>query len=473
MKKTITLLLAVILCFSFLACGKSQGTEASGGSDKQNATGTDTQNGADAQNKTDAQASSDTSEEKTLDIYYLSEHVSSVNIISKYKKHYPDVKVNVTPFNTIEEMDTQIATLLNGGKGPDVILFVRETTLDTGKIALGDTFLDLAPYMAADATFDRTNYYNVLDAGVAAGKQTLMPLRFKCAHIVTSEEKLEKAKLTLPTQYSMTDLMQGIMEHAATCDENSSAFQNLCPQQDIGGVLYDDLRLTGVELVDLEAEEWIADPETFEEYAAFEKVIYEQLQKNNTILKGLETDFIGAMDKLTMLKYDDSLCFNIRYQEAIFKEGINQTLSTIYYPNYADEKTVTADICLYAAVLESSDNPQLAYEFIRFGMDTENANIMQDLAVSKASVADVLDDLQSMPGGKVSIGSKQVAVAALSDETRAQCEAILNSISAGSIRNYAVESILTETMEPYLKGEADFESCYTKLKNQLSIYLYE
>ncbi len=58
-------------------------------------------------------------------------------------------------------------------------------------------------------------------------------------------------------------------------------------------------------------------------------------------------------------------------------------------------------------------------------------------------------------------------------QLRAECEDILNSITAGSIPNGAFEAILEDTMEACILGEAEFEECYAKFKNQVSISLYE
>ncbi len=266
---------------------------------------------------------------------------------------------------------------------------------------------------------------------------------------------------------------QGIIDNAAACDANSSAIQDLC-SKNLDSILCDDFRLTGVEAVDLEAEELLLNREVFEEYAAFERVLYEQLQKNRSVLAGLERDFVGAMDKLTMLKYDDSLGYSLRALKAYFKQGLGHSMRALYFPNYTDAECITADISVYAAILQNTDEPQLAYDFIRFGMDVVPSHIAQDLPVSKAAVASAFSELQNNPGIKTNLGSKQIQIPVMDMETQAECEEILNKISAGSIRNYAVESIIAETMGPYMRGETDdFDSCFTKLKNQLSIYIYE
>jgi len=432
----------VCVCFVFAACGNSQTN-----------TPTDPQKTA-------------------LEIYYLSEDASATHIVSSYKRGASDITVNATAFSNIEEMDLRLSTELNGGNGPDVILFPSSTTLDTTKMAMNGTFMDLSGMLASDETYDASNYYPVLDAGVMEGKQGLMPLRFKLQYLMSTNEKLERVGISKEDMLTAPKLMEAMIAHGAQCEADYSAVQYLNATT-IGGLLYNTLRLTNIQVVDYSNASASVSEEVFKEYAAYAQMNYTHLIRSQEILQLYSRDFIGAMERLTTLVSNESFFYQWRYYTALYDQGMGEIFCPITIPNYDNADALTADICLYAAIPQSTDQPQAAYDFVRFAMDSSVSDATHDLSVSRKVAKTMLNDLYTNPGKKVNIGSMYVQVPTMSNDLRTMCEETLERIASGNIRNGVIDSIFTETMGDYITGKAEFDTCYEKFLNQVNLYLYE
>lgn len=410
--------------------------------------------------------------EKVLDVYYLASDPAATSIVKGYLSKDPNVKLNAVAFQSVEEMDLRISTESSSGKGADVVLFSSVTTLDTAKMAINNAFLDLAPYLSADESFDAANYYPVLNAGKVGEKQVLMPLRFQVQHLLTSEEKLAASGISLNEGYSASDLMNALAANAASCNEDQSAMQCLFSGTP-SGILYDALRLSNVQIADMSGKTLSVSEDTFREYAEYAKMAYRQFMKSAQILKLYSRDFVGGVSKLTTMLSKDPLPYQMRYYDAMFGQALEEKLQVLAFPNYGEPNALTADVSLYAAALQSADQPQAAYDFIRYAMDAAAGEITNDLPVSRKAVSALLDDLCANSGKNINIGSMTVKVPVMSESLRKSCEGILTRITSGNIQNSAIASIFAESMQSYIMGQATFEECYKTFQNRINLYLYE
>ena len=422
--------------------------------------------------KNDTTETKNTDAPVSLEIYYLADDASSIHIINSFKSTTVDITVNATGFASVEEMDTRIAAEISGNKGPDVILFPCTTSLDTAKMARNQAFLDLSAMLAGDESYDEKNYYSVLDAGQIGGKQLLMPLRFRLQYHTTTQERLTAAGMTLPENYTASQLMAAFHSHAASAGDDISAMMTAMDVS-IGGLLYDTLRLTGVEIVDPDSKTLTVSDEVFQEYAAFARLSAEQIRKSGNLIRTYGGNFTGGLTHITSVYVCDQLPLYLRYYEALFRKGLKENLRILNLPNYADPTSLTADISLYAAIPQSTDAKQTAFDFVRFAMESTVGDIGNDLPINRSSVALHLDQLCRDAGKSVKLPTGVVTVPVMSEALRQQCEQTLDRISSGSIRSGVIDDIFTEAMEAYITGEADFEDCYAKFKNQMSLYLYE
>jgi hypothetical protein len=241
----------------------------------------------------------------------------------------------------------------------------------------------------------------------------------------------------------------------------------------IGGLLYNTLRLTNIQVVDYSNASVSVAEEVFKEYAAYAQMNYTHLKRSQEILQLYSRDFIGAMERLTTLVSNESFFYQWRYYTALYDQGMGEIFCPITIPNYDNADALTADICLYAAIPQSTDQPQAAYDFVRFAMDSSVSDATHDLSVSRKVAKTMLNDLYTNPGKKVNIGSMYVQVPTMSNDLRTMCEETLERIASGNIRNGVIDSIFTETMGDYITGKAEFDTCYEKFLNQVNLYLYE
>lgn len=407
-----------------------------------------------------------------VDVYYLSNDPAAAHIINSVRKNSSGLTVNPVAFDSVEEMDLRISTETIGGSGADVILFSSGTTLDTAKMVQNGSFLDLTTYLTEDAGYTEEAYYPVLDAGKADGKQQLMPLRFRLQYLLTSQEKLEKAGVLLKGVQTTAQLFAELEANAKDCGALESAMQCLF-RFDPTVHLYDTIRLTGVPILDQQSKTLLIQKASLQGYADYGKLAHGQILKSEQILKKYSRDFVGGVSKLTTMLSNTSLPFQMRYYDALFAQGLNEKLQIVTFPSNYEAGTLTADISLYAAVLKDTDQPQEAYEFVRFAMDTSSGDITNDLPVSRESTAALLENLCQYKGKNINIGSMTVTISPMTEALRDDCESILERIGGGSIRNGAVEEIFTETMGRYITGEAEFDICWAEFQNRVELYLYE
>ena len=93
--------------------------------------------------------------------------------------------------------------------------------------------------------------------------------------------------------------------------------------------------------------------------------------------------------------------------------------------------------------------------------------------MSRKAVSVLLDELCANSGKSMNIGSMNVKIPAMSEELRGSCERILERITSGNIRNSAIASIIDESMQNYLMGNATFEEACKMFQNRMNLYLYE
>lgn len=419
--------------------------------------------------------STDSEETATLDIYYLADDACSHYIVNSFDFFTDGITINATEFASIEEMDTRIATEVNANQGPDVIVFPKSTTLDTTKMAINGAFLDLSEFLENDETYDPKNYYSVLDAGNIGGKQLMMPLRFGIPYYRTAQERLTAAGMDLPENFTASQLMAAFQTHAASLGEDFGAFMYGIEGIDdsFGAMLYDTLRLTDVEIADLQGQTLSITDEVFREYAEYARFMYSESMKTGGILRKHGTDFTDGWTHVTALYMNAQFPVNLQHFEALFRVGLEETVRMLHMPNYADPTSLTADISVYAVVLENTDDPQTAYKFLRYAMDGIFGENEHSLPISRNQMAAHLDQRCWNRGASITIPNGIVSVPAMSAELRQLCEQTFDRITSGSIRSGVIDDIFTEAMEPYIVGEAEFDECYTKFKNQMNLYLYE
>ena len=280
------------------------------------------------------------------------------------------------------------------------------------------------------------------------------------------------ANMELPENYTASQLMTAFQTHAASAGEDISALMDNI-ESSMGAFIYDPLRLSGVEIVDLEKQALTVSDDVFLEYAEYARLMYSEVPKIRRIFKTYGTAFTDGWTHLTSVYGERQFPLYLRVEEAYYRVALNETMQILHMPNYEDPASLTADISVYAAVLKNTDDVQTAYKFIRYAMDCIMGESQNDLPISRAQVSAHLDNLSWNRGRTYNLPTCTVSEPAMSAELRQLCEQTFDRITSGSIRSGVIDEIFAESMEPYIVGEAEFEECYTKFKNQMNLYLYE
>lgn len=451
MKKLICMVMSLCLLLSLSACVNEQPGQ--------------TESSSNPAETTSAAAS-------VLDVYYLKGHTVSEQILNYFVSD--TVTIHAVGFDDIEAMDLQIAAEIGTGKGPDVILFPSTTTLDTEKMARNGAFLDLSSMLEEEKT-EEQYYTAVLSAGNIGGKQLLMPLRFRLLSLITSQEALAEMGLSPSDIDTVPEMVNVLTQKAADYPAEEAAVLVNYPAGSGFGLLYDNLRLSGLQVADLENQSLGVSKELFQSIAQYTKMQWQELADFQPVWsKYIGSDLTEVFTRARIQVRGYSMFQDLRYYHSFYDQALGQTMTFITYPNYEDPAGITADVLLYAAVLGNTDQEEAARSFVRSAMDTPIRDIGDDLSVSRQWTDYLLDKVSRWDGNTMSIGaSKSITVEKMSEELRNSCEAVLERITSASIRNGAVSAVLAETMEAYITGEASFEACYTKFENQLGIYLYE
>jgi len=424
----------------------------------------------------------------SLDVYYLKDDVCAETLVRAYQMFASGVEVRATAFSSAAEMDTRIQAEQTSDGGADVILFHSgATTLDTMKMAANGAFLDLTPMLEADGSYEAFQYFPVLNAGVVNGGQMLMPLRFGLSYLLTTEEKLESAELELPEDYTASALMQALTRYAGECGQGETAvYCNDINVRSQGGYLYDMLRLSGVELLNLEEMQLSMDETVFREFAEYVKMEWLQFKLSAEIASVYNKDPVSYYERFATIAFGGSeatakkmwsrggsMPWMLRQYTAVFREGLDETVSLLMMPNYGDSNSLTADVYTYAAIPAQADEPDAAYAFVRYAMDAEVSDATQELPVSRAAAAALLDDLCENPGNLAKVGTRMVKIPEMTMEMREECEEILNRISAGSICSNGLKNIFSTVMSDYLIEKAELDICFVEMQNKLVQYLSE
>lgn len=411
-----------------------------------------------------------------LQVYYLSGSESSETILSSFEKDVTDIKIDRVPFASVEAMDAQITEQLQEDSGPDVILFTGDTGLDTMQMAFDGSFMDLSEMMN---TVEKEQYYPLFGAGQANGRQVLLPLGFRLNYLLTTEEKLAEFDVALKDGYTVEDVFSAIETISNGCDDSQVA-ASVTYQVSPARMLYDQLRLTGVELVDYARQKVTTDQSVLETYAGYVKGLFQEFEKGKSVLTAHSHDFIGGMSKIGGLLAREQVAFYARYYDTLFAEGLGQKMKLIAYPDLADEKELTVDVTLYAAVSPNSKQWQNASRFLQYALDVNYGSTASDLSVRRENVEamdgkslSVLQTLSFNRGKGIELGSKTVMISPLDEEICQMLLTLLQRVSHGSIRSSKIERAIDNAMTDFIKGTEDFESSYAGLMNELQLYLYE
>lgn len=284
---------------------------------------------------------------------------------------------------------------LMAGKGPDVIISPTTTEwqilnwrYNVGPIPIPDVnlamrngiFYDISEFYDADTGLNKDGFVPaVMDAGVVDGRRFILPLRY---NLLTAYVNLDQfAKTGLSTNIfalDITDFWDALTEHG-NCYLASSAI--------IKSQKNSELNLIG-DLIDYDNQEVLLTQDALIEYLQSKKsflitrgqnevsdyALLHEYYLSDAAFAEINSGWMNVMNPKCMLV--GGLDLAIHNAVIAESEGINLGM----YPLRSTDGSVTADITFYGAVTGGCENPELAYEFLRYFL-TEQSQWEQNVRV--------------------------------------------------------------------------------------------
>ena len=270
---------------------------------------------------------------------------------------------------------------LMAGKGPDVIISPTTTEWEilnwrhnVSPIPIPDVnlamrngiFYDISEFYDADTELNKDGFVPaVMDAGVVDGKRYVLPLRY---NLLTAYVDLDQfAKTGLSTDIFEKDIIgfwNALTAHG-DCYLASSAI--------IRSQFKKELNLIG-DLIDYDKQEVLLTQEKLVEYLQAKQdflitrganqvspcALLHEYYGSDAAFANANSGWMNIMSPKSM--FVGGLDFSIHNAMIADTEGINLAM----YPLRSTDGSVTADITFYGAVTGGSENPKLAYEFLRY-----------------------------------------------------------------------------------------------------------
>ena len=434
--------LSVCLLFLFVSCGKTK--------DKQ----------------------PDENAELTLSLYCTADNLMVDQYILAFEDKYKNVTVEKKVFDDTSQFDETLANELNGGKGPDVVLFTANTSLDVMQMAKNGAFASLNSYLDdSEDPLKPENYIaSSLDAGKIGEEQYLLPLSVAVPFLWynTGGDPAFENQPVLPFEtfqsvfYSETEKYQNETDQAAF----------YC------GSIVPFLYTSGVFTFSEDREKLNYDEAQLKGFLDFLKDVQtDYRQKGEKLVRQYGTSFI---DILNHFQYTYSAFGNFVYMA----HGLNAANQTIHnseigisaLTEYGSD-TLSAYLGAYGAVNKNAgEKTAYACDFLRMSMDytpkSPKECAQAELSVNKYSIYEQITMLKgNLPDA--SYEGIQIHNVGLSDKLAQDLTNITDSIQYVEIPNPKIRGLFTECFTSYLEGKGDYEACLTDFEQRVNLYLTE
>ena len=405
--------------------------------------------------------------------------------VRKFRQSHPEVTLNVTAVQMgTEEEGQKLPAELAAGRGPDLYIGKGREFKDLYKVLNTGAFCDITPYLERLEGFDRTRYIEeILDGGIYQGKQLFLPLTWYYPAIITTQEALDEAGISVEELRTFSGLMRAAQKYSAA---HGGAFAFFEKYARIDFLMYaDGLR------PDYEALQMNVDTAEFREMIDAYKLIYAQDQSSRDYDQGV---FYGESE------------YSLRNRNHLFTNGYGSGYLGPSFPfpfglgaefsfltgeetplllpvPTVDGKTL-ARINLFAAINTNSPNKANAADFIALLLQKD---LQDQIGKFESPVCLELYDVRikglrhldcAGSGSADDAGNPLATYANLSEEDTDRLLGALLKID-GVVRLTDPRSagpvlqIIYDDMRPYWEDEQSYETCLQKLQSDLTIYISE
>ena len=332
--------------------------------------------------------------------------------------------------------------------------------MDTG------VFCDLNDFINSDPDFGLDDYNKVvMDSGIYRGKRYLAPINYETKILLTSEEALAAAGMSVESFMTFDGYTSEIKRYL---EEYASTKAVYWHGGNLGWSMF--FPWSGLRIIDYENKKVNVDGDDFKKVMEAYKDIFVQDTTGST-----SPSYVADA-----LKNGDQLLYPsaITLEFAINYGGVAIESSPVYFPFPGVNGKTTAVVWHSASILTNSPNKANAYAFLK---------ILLSQKIQFEDLNSFLRPRYVMPVLNT-VFDAMVSVAVEFMETRTY-DGVLSPVSADVIRDYIdmianvddcqlyVYEVMTEVFEtymmPYFKDEDTYENCLGRLRNFLELYVSE
>lgn len=406
----------------------------------------------------------DLQETKTLKLLLAEEAVYPE--IGLFQEAFPDVELEIerVPSN---ELPAVLNAQIMAGQGPDVIFGNAMTFQDIEKAMSTGVFLDLYGLMNSDPEFYNSGYSeNYINAGKSQGQQFFIPVQCTSPFLITGENILKYYGLEgIEKETEFSSFWNKIGEVALAEQKNLNSEEILCFFS-----LRALLTCSQIQLVNHETREILPDKKEL-------RIVSEIYKKF-----GYDYNWTSDSDGKTIYVSDAALLLSERKTLGLYETGKDVGMSIVSYTyiKSIDEPVIipirnvygeiSGQIMGYFAINSNSKNVLNAWRMIKqsiFESISKQFNPVnpwiEDLQIDQETLKNISQNISDEMGTSVQLTE---------DDVLPLIENLKN-IETFEIVNQELISIYLEEMEPYFKGQKEYEECEENLESRLKIYSSE
>jgi len=404
-------------------------------------------------------------QEDAFEVYAVKTDALYQSALNEYVKEHSGDNLQVTYFDSYEDMESRLKTELMSGAGPDVLLFnCYYQAEDIYKLCEGNTLLVLDKQVKS---LSETEYFQgILDAGIINGHQYFIPLSWNVLQLYSPKDKVDENGYVDP--YTAVQKEAEVLAAEEDYGPTSLSISRKDRVQLFAEV-------SGVQIIDLKTGELVVDKEKLREIAEYTKVFYDNMDKMRAITQKYKNDFGGAVSHITFLLEDYPFMNNLRFYETLYPQYTASDMQVMLYEQL--EGGMTAQVVQYGAINANTKNADKAWNLLNYLLDYTsvemnfskyNKTAIYYAPIKKEVYEDCVEQLTSKkgpgPGGKVG---------PLSEENGKILSELPSQIKTSVIPNVALGMLVQESLDPYLSGTESFDHCYDELIQKLGLYLNE
>ena len=400
-------------------------------------------------------------QQQPFTVYVPGDNRQIKEAVAEFQKENSDLVMNIEEFEDLSELETRLSTELMSGKGPDVILMTEDMSIDVWKMVENQQFYDISGMLS-----DSEKYISaVLESGQYQEKQYLLPLSFSVMQLYTSEERLNQVTEgeNLAFGAHVSEIMEVLYNDLQNATAEQGTIVNQLGEEDI---LYRWMQSAGYDMLNEDFDETL-----FKQIADTWQQVEAHREEVSSIATQYANNFLGVIEHVTFMLEDLQLTNNIRYYATMYNDQAGKNMQVIVPKT---DEGYHVRVTAWGGIKSSSDyvdegiellqsimDYPISSDFFKYGEEAYDLSINQENLA--ANVQEVIEKT-----GRAKPTSKE-----LREPYATQIQDFITQIVGAYIPNTAVGDIVQETLQPYIEGTSDFESCYEEMVGRLERYVSE